>query len=401
MKRKKQQKVQIVGIAVVVLILLLILIIFRPLFVGKAIETTAGNKIDFSLQNGKLFGTLTVAEEVNGLSFDLAIDGTSCGQLTFTSPLAWEFEEVTCTNGIYSFGTASMTQTQQGTFSVVEISPTTTFPERFRVTLSNLQVLASGVDLFSGVADSGTFDFAPPAPIPEVISEPAAPSGESSGGGGKSLTCYRKWECSAWSSCSGGKQTRSCVDKNACTSSKTIGFKTYPVILLGPEKPSESKSCAVTAAGAPATSGGTSSAGGTGGGGGGGGGRREVGPSTCTRNWECSAWSNCAAGKQTRTCTDLSACLSPEKAKTARVTLLGGDKPAQSKSCELLVEGAQKPVVAQPASVQVQEAVVTPVAEEKVRAAPLLVGAGVMLLLLAGGIWWYRRKTERGIVSGG
>ena len=90
----------------------------------------------------------------------------------------------------------------------------------------------------SGLRNSAVAESTPPPPPP-----PPSSSG-SSGGGGSSYTCQRDWECSDWGTCQApGTQTRTCVDANGCSSSKTVGSVTYPVILYGSAKPEESQSC--------------------------------------------------------------------------------------------------------------------------------------------------------------
>ncbi|HLD72738.1 MAG TPA: LamG-like jellyroll fold domain-containing protein [Candidatus Nanoarchaeia archaeon] len=81
------------------------------------------------------------------------------------------------------------------------------------------------------------------------------PSSSSPSGGGSS--CTSSWDCTSWSACLPSlKQTRTCVDSNACKSSYT-----------------EEKDC-----------------------------------TTCLENWICSAWSACANNIQTRTCLDYQNC---------------------------------------------------------------------------------------------
>jgi len=86
--------------------------------------------------------------------------------------------------------------------------------------------------------------------------------------------CTESWECTSWSSCTSGEQTRTCTDNNNCGTTST--------------KPAETQSC---------TEG-------------------------CEEDWECTVWSECEEeGYKTRTCTDDSGCGTTE------------DKPAESASC--------------------------------------------------------------------
>ena len=73
-------------------------------------------------------------------------------------------------------------------------------------------------------------------------------------------TCTESWACSAYSTCSGGTQTRTCTDSNSCGT----------II----NKPDESQTCTVI----------------------------------CSPNWSPTAWSSCSGGQQTRTIIDLNIC---------------------------------------------------------------------------------------------
>ncbi len=83
-----------------------------------------------------------------------------------------------------------------------------------------------------------------------------------------STTCTESWNCTAWSSCTSNLQIRSCVDSNACNDS----FLTK----------NENQTCGAT----------------------------------CTSDWNCTDWEpeECGSeGTQTKTCTDLNGCSSPEE----------------------------------------------------------------------------------------
>ena len=90
---------------------------------------------------------------------------------------------------------------------------------------------------------------------------------------GCTATCTPNWQCSEWSACVSGQQTKTCTDSNNC--GVTTG------------KPVESQACTAT----------------------------------CTPNWQCSVWSACANSLQTRTCPDTNNC---------GVTT---GKPAESQAC--------------------------------------------------------------------
>ncbi|MBW3015698.1 hypothetical protein KY330_04715 [Candidatus Woesearchaeota archaeon] len=49
-----------------------------------------------------------------------------------------------------------------------------------------------------------------------------APSLQPSTGSGPINRCYPYWDCTAWSSCVDGKQTRTCIDKNRCNLPETM-----------------------------------------------------------------------------------------------------------------------------------------------------------------------------------
>lgn len=72
-------------------------------------------------------------------------------------------------------------------------------------------------------------------------------------------SCTSNWQCSAWSICADGYQTRTCTDLNHCSTQTN--------------KPAEKQQCA-----------------------------------SCTENWACASWSSCAEGLQKRTCTDSNNC---------------------------------------------------------------------------------------------
>lgn len=64
-----------------------------------------------------------------------------------------------------------------------------------------------------------------------VVSVPAPRGIESSGGSGGGSVCYSDWNCTAWSECAAGNQTRTCLlARTNC---------------IHPAKPSESQSCSV------------------------------------------------------------------------------------------------------------------------------------------------------------
>jgi len=154
----------------------------------------------------------------------------------------------------------------------VTISPSVDLPDSFSVRLENIDVFSGSLDLFPTGADSGTFAVtASPASASEEPAPAGAPSGGSGGGSsgggggggsgggsgrgsqgafstlsvesGNSLTCTRKWQCSAWSDCQDGKETRTCTDVNQCQPTKAVKGKSYPVFIQGPESPAQQQDC--------------------------------------------------------------------------------------------------------------------------------------------------------------
>ena len=79
-------------------------------------------------------------------------------------------------------------------------------------------------------------------------------------GCGTTPTCTPNWQCTSWSTCLNGIQTKNCTDYNYCGT--TLG------------KPATTQTCGTT----------------------------------CTPNWQCTAWGNCSNGIQTKTCTDYNYC---------------------------------------------------------------------------------------------
>jgi len=91
-------------------------------------------------------------------------------------------------------------------------------------------------------------------------SAPSASTTAAAAGSSTGQSCTEKWECSSWSSCKNGVQTRTCSDKNKCGTTKS--------------KPTITTPCTAH----------------------------------CTENWECGNWSECSEGMQIRTCDDLNKC---------------------------------------------------------------------------------------------
>ncbi len=88
-------------------------------------------------------------------------------------------------------------------------------------------------------------------------------------------TCETDWNCTSWSECEEGTQTRTCEDENDCDNET--------------DKPSEERNCTVE----------------------------------CNPSWTCNEWSECINGKKTRTCEDDNGCGSSE------------GKPEEEKTCTI------------------------------------------------------------------
>ena len=94
--------------------------------------------------------------------------------------------------------------------------------------------------------------------------------------------CAPKWDCTAWTACSNGQQTKACVDINNC------GVTT--------NKPPVSEAC------------------------------------VCAPKWDCTAWTACSNGQQTKACVDVNNCgvttnkppVSQACSGTGSADLLGG-----------------------------------------------------------------------------
>jgi signal peptidase len=88
--------------------------------------------------------------------------------------------------------------------------------------------------------------------------------------------CTENWNCTEWSECINGIQTRVCIDLSNCNTTFL--------------KPNETQECNTT---------------------------------ECVENWNCTEWSECLDGTQTRTCIDLNEC---------NTTL---DKPPELQECDV------------------------------------------------------------------
>lgn len=153
----------------------------------------------------------------------------------------------------------------------------------FLIVLVFLLIGSVFVSVVSAITKTGEYEGSFDVDVGEagIIIEPSEPE-----------ECQEDWSCSYWTTCSAGSQEFTCVDCNKCG--------TYD---MRPEACWTTRTCGTTN--------------GDGGNSGGGG-------SSCNENWECSGWSSCVSGRQTRTCTDLADCRTTYyKPATTRVCLAG------------------------------------------------------------------------------
>lgn len=125
-----------------------------------------------------------------------------------------------------------------------------------------------------------------------VIGSPGGGSGDSdddsdddgggSGGGGGGGVCTPSWQCTAWSECLDGEQSRVCTDQNSCGTEEG--------------KPSEEQVCTPPGTGIL---------------------------QECHEEWSCSDWSECLEGVHNRTCVDMNSCGTEE------------EKPPETGTCEM------------------------------------------------------------------
>ena len=187
-KKLSLDQFRIVGISLLVIVGIIALVLVRPLFVGKAVETGEGNKVDLRYENGQLLLEVTSVPSANGISFNLLSDAISCGSLSFSSELNWEYRELSCDTTVnphkYTYGIASTVKSQSGTFTVVTLTPASTLPDSFSVSLENIDVFSGSTDSFPAGAESGTFAFttAPSTQAPAPVVAPSSDGGSSSGG---------------------------------------------------------------------------------------------------------------------------------------------------------------------------------------------------------------------------
>ena len=166
-------------------------------------------------------------------------------------------------------------------------------------------------------------------------------------------TCVSDWNYTEWTECVDGNQTRDGTDLNLCEADKTFSRICSELPLPGV-------------------------------------------PLTCLMEWECTGWGTCT-GLQTRTCERVDVCLDATEVA----------KPIEQQSCvvagveSVVQQPTSKPIATTPKVVPPKpKPTLTPPekAEPKVEEESsntlLFVGVGVLLLLVAIGLYFVFRKKE-------
>ena len=105
--------------------------------------------------------------------------------------------------------------------------------------------------------------------------------------------CIPDWNCASWSSCTAGKETRSCTDQNICNLDKLTK--------------KETRSCGAAVAGAEDSL-------------------------ECSYHWDCAQWGVCIGSQQLRTCTRIDDCDAQFAAGTVS-SVVEYAQPTESQSC--------------------------------------------------------------------
>lgn len=112
--------------------------------------------------------------------------------------------------------------------------------------------------------------------------------------------CTADWKCGSWSSCTTGKQTRSCIDENKCNSDKLTQ--------------KETQSCGTAI-------------------------KETTEVLECSYEWDCSEWSTCVGGQQTRVCEQLDDC-DAQLTAGAVSSVVAYAEPAELQSCVVGLAGS-------------------------------------------------------------
>ena len=265
-KNEKSSRTKVIFVSVVSIVVLIIavllLVYVQP--VGKATyyTTDEGIAATFGGDLGEKTITLyinTAEVEFNSVYLQLGFGNglDICENLdTVNSKLVgWGFAEYKCENGILEFGDATVNPSlwKKGEQAVAELVYTITLPPEISLGFEEIDAYSKvGEDIFAfqegkPVYISLSLKEVPVAVETSTVAPVVSSSSSSSSGGGSSgsssLACERKWSCGEWTKCNQGQQTRICTDLNKCSTPKKVGGRSFPVTMVGPEKPSEAQSC--------------------------------------------------------------------------------------------------------------------------------------------------------------
>lgn len=172
--------------------------------------------------------------------------------------------------------------------------------------------------------------------------------------------CVADWKCSEWSVCSAGKQARSCTDANQCDPDKL--------------KKSETQGCGAGMVQKTAAD-----------------------VLECSYQWDCTDWSACVGGQQTRACEQIDDCDSEFAAGTVS-SVAGYSEPAELQTCVVGL-GGSLPLKAAGATAGLPKSTLPSVKEDVSEQAglSLWVYAGIVVILLGMiGLWLVLRKRSAG-----
>jgi hypothetical protein len=275
-QKKKNQWLGIGAVSIVSLVIFSIFLVLGPQFVGKAIEVE-GIYFDLVQDGNTLFVKANLVSSINAAYFELYSEGL-CDKLdpiedTVINHLGWgdTFYSSFCEEDTLFFSDGSLTESATDSITIAElkIEPSNSV---FAFLAIDLYDSETAEDIIPDNVEGSKFTFA---------QEPTPPTQTSSGGGGgyscrsnwvcgepwgycdenliesrvcrdtsscnnkdrtetrTCLTCEESWTCSTWSLCSGGKQTRTCVDEHACATNY--------------QKPDLQKSCSIGSTGTTRT----------------------------------------------------------------------------------------------------------------------------------------------------
>ncbi|MBI2102532.1 hypothetical protein HYT55_01735 [Candidatus Woesearchaeota archaeon] len=216
-----------------------------------------------SLENHQFYGTVywdksavapvSVIAKIGGQSFSSVIQKSTCGKETCS--------------GTYGSNAANILRVQAATGASIEFYldtvklPITSLYEAGEVTVLDLNV--------------ATFPIEKPG-------------------------CIADWKCGSWSSCTAGKQTRSCIDQNKCNPDKLTQ--------------KETQSCGTAV--------------------------KETSEIVdCSYQWDCSSWSVCTNSLQTRACARSDDC-DAQFAAGAVLAVIEYPAPVESQSCVVGLAGS-------------------------------------------------------------